>query len=429
MVWTNLTRISRHISRHRDRQHAESFLEHLNSLSDDHVYTIEHPALDGTLPFLDILLHPDLSTSVYRKPTHTDSYTHCSTSSPQSTKDSLISSLTRRAYDICSPQHLPHELEHIRTVLLDNGYPLSRIELVMRRTKHSIDHPASAPIQSDKQSAKVFIPYYPHVNKQISSILHRHSVSSACTSNKNLRDLLSSTKSRQPALQTSNVIYQIPCKDCSATYCRQTSPPLHKRITEHERYTRPAYSHATDLQQSSALAQHAHASGHQIDFSSGVILAKLQHQQQLDLVEHAAITVLETSLNRNHAAQSINPQWQPILQSISEQFHPISITWTISPFTLVTPCLLSSLSLHLTCIYHCTYVSYHLTSTHHSPSHISYFQYLSVGFIFISLADDGCNTAIESLKKKQKEKRETKLIVYFVSFTVVIFTILNLTRS
>ena len=47
---------------------------------------------------------------------------------PQSTKDSLISSLTRHAYDICSPQHLPHELEHIRTVLLDNGYPHSRRE-------------------------------------------------------------------------------------------------------------------------------------------------------------------------------------------------------------------------------------------------------------------------------------------------------------
>ena len=47
------------ISRYRDRQHAESFLEHLNSLSDDLVYTIEHPALDGTLPFLDILLHLD----------------------------------------------------------------------------------------------------------------------------------------------------------------------------------------------------------------------------------------------------------------------------------------------------------------------------------------------------------------------------------
>ena len=147
-----------------------------------------------------------------------------------------------------------------------------------------------------------------------------------CTSNKNLRDLLSSTKSRQPVSQTSNVIYQVPCKDCSGTYCEQTSRPLNKRIAEHERYTHPAYSHSLDLQQSSAIAQHAHASGHEIDFSSAVILAKLQHQQQLDLIEHAAITILEPSLNRNHAAPSINPQWHPILQTICEQFRPISVT-------------------------------------------------------------------------------------------------------
>ena len=36
------------ISRYRDKQHAESFLAHLNSLSDDLVYTVEHPAIDGT---------------------------------------------------------------------------------------------------------------------------------------------------------------------------------------------------------------------------------------------------------------------------------------------------------------------------------------------------------------------------------------------
>ena len=139
------------ISRYRDKQYAESFLAHLNSLSDDLVYTVEHPAIDGTLLFLDILLHPDLTTSVYRKPTHTDSYTkHYSTSASQSTKDSLIRSLTRCAYDICSLQRLQHELDHICTVLLDSGYPLSRITHVMRRTKQSIDLPASAATQTDK---------------------------------------------------------------------------------------------------------------------------------------------------------------------------------------------------------------------------------------------------------------------------------------
>ena len=73
--------------------------------------------------------------------------------------------------------------------------------------------------------------------------------------------------------------------------------------------------------------------------------------------------------------------------------HPISITWSISPFTLVTHCLFSSISLHLTCIYH----PYHLISTHHS-SHISYFLVFKRVLYthFIILADDGCNTATES---------------------------------
>ena len=87
----------------RDKTHAETYLEYVNSLSSDLVYTIEHPSQDGSIPFLDILIHKDLSTSVYRKPTHTDTYTHYSTAAPQTTKDSLIRSLTRRAYNISSP--------------------------------------------------------------------------------------------------------------------------------------------------------------------------------------------------------------------------------------------------------------------------------------------------------------------------------------
>ena len=73
---------------------------------------------------------------------HTDSYTHYSASAPQSTKDSLIRSLSRRAYDICSPQHLQHELDHIRTgkitvifsitVIHSHALPMSCTELSNR---------------------------------------------------------------------------------------------------------------------------------------------------------------------------------------------------------------------------------------------------------------------------------------------------------
>ena len=86
-----------------DRNHAEEFLEHLNSLAPDLDYTIEHPSPDGSIPFLDVLIHSDTSTSIYRKPTNTNLYTHYSSATTMSSKESVVRTLTRRAYKLCSP--------------------------------------------------------------------------------------------------------------------------------------------------------------------------------------------------------------------------------------------------------------------------------------------------------------------------------------
>ena len=107
-----------------DKQHANEFLRHINGLTNDLQYTIKHPTPDGSIPYLDVLIHADKTTSVYRKPTHTNLYTHYSSSTPQSSKDSVISSLTCRAHTICSPSHIEPEIQHIKQILLSNGYPL-----------------------------------------------------------------------------------------------------------------------------------------------------------------------------------------------------------------------------------------------------------------------------------------------------------------
>ena len=56
----------------------DEFLEHLNSIDQQIQFTAEEQREDGAMPFLDILVTPrrddSLSTSVYRKPTHTDLY-------------------------------------------------------------------------------------------------------------------------------------------------------------------------------------------------------------------------------------------------------------------------------------------------------------------------------------------------------------------
>ena len=87
----------------RDKSHADGFLNYLNSLTDDLQYTIEYPSHDGSLSYMDILIHADKSTSVYRRPTHTNLYVHYNSCAPSSSKDSVIRSLTRRAHILSPP--------------------------------------------------------------------------------------------------------------------------------------------------------------------------------------------------------------------------------------------------------------------------------------------------------------------------------------
>ena len=117
-----------------NRTHAKEFLQHLNSLAPDLEYTIDHPYDDGSIPFLDILIHSDNSTSIYRKPTNTNLYTHYSSATKMSSKEFVLRTLTRRTYKLCSPHYLDDELKHLEATFLSNGYPLQKICQLMHTT-------------------------------------------------------------------------------------------------------------------------------------------------------------------------------------------------------------------------------------------------------------------------------------------------------
>ena len=108
------------IGEFRDKSRADGFLNFLISLTDDLQYTIEYPSHDGSLPYMDILIHADKSKSVNRKPTHTNLYVRYNSCAPWSSKDGVIRSLTRRAHILCSPQHLQKELDTVYTTSLQH---------------------------------------------------------------------------------------------------------------------------------------------------------------------------------------------------------------------------------------------------------------------------------------------------------------------
>ena len=98
--------------------HKEEFFNHINSIEESIQFTAVDTQADGSLPFLDVLVTPQadgtLSTSVYRKPTHTNKYLQWDSHHAISAKYSVISTLFHRAKEVCSTKQLEEEQKHIQ---------------------------------------------------------------------------------------------------------------------------------------------------------------------------------------------------------------------------------------------------------------------------------------------------------------------------
>ena len=82
----------------------------------------------GSLPFLDTLvtIEPEntFSTTVYRKPIHTDQYLHWDSNNHITARQSVYNTLADRAKIVSSTQDkMYRELQHIRTALQHCQFP------------------------------------------------------------------------------------------------------------------------------------------------------------------------------------------------------------------------------------------------------------------------------------------------------------------
>ena len=120
--------------------HKEEFFHHINAIEESIQFTAEDIQADGSLPFLDVLVTPQpdgtLTTSVYRKPTHTIQYLQWDSHHSISAKYSVISTLYHRANEVCSTnQQLKEEHEQIKQALTLFRYPYWALNRVEKKTR------------------------------------------------------------------------------------------------------------------------------------------------------------------------------------------------------------------------------------------------------------------------------------------------------
>ena len=220
-----------------NRAACENFLTHLNALHPSLKYTIEIES-DGTLPFLDVLVEKSAKgfvTSVYRKPTFTGQYTRWDSFSPTRYKTGLIGILVDRAQRICSPCKLAAEINRIKDILRENGYPDRVIDYHVSRKLHG--HTATPAFGPKRCPIYLKLPWRGKASQKFEKQI-KQAVSGAFPSVEarvvftTHRMISSVRKDVLPITQCSNVIYEFKCR-CEARYVGRTSQRLADRMSQH----------------------------------------------------------------------------------------------------------------------------------------------------------------------------------------------------
>ena len=193
----------------------QGFLQHINSVDPAIKFTVEDNKEDGSIPFLDTIVKPEvdgsLSITVYRKPTHTDQYLQWDSHHNLSAKFSVINTLSHRAQTVCSnPQLLKREKEHLRKALTKCKYPKWALDIVEKRlnkpSSEAIDgvstNSTPAATREVKSKGHIVIPYTQGLCESIKKIFGRYGIQTHFKSGCTIKNLVS-PKDKDPKVMPS----------------------------------------------------------------------------------------------------------------------------------------------------------------------------------------------------------------------------------
>ena len=115
-----------------------------------------------------------LTTKVYRKPTHTERYLSFDSHHPILHKKAVVRSLTDRARSIpSSSQERSREMKHVMSILEDNGYPKHFIIEASKPKKSSEEMSNSTSVNDESGNKFCVLPYIQGTSEPIKRILEQ----------------------------------------------------------------------------------------------------------------------------------------------------------------------------------------------------------------------------------------------------------------
>ena len=192
-----------------------------------------------------------LSTTIYRKPTHTDLYLQWASHHTVSSKYSVIGTLHHRAETICSSPQLPQQEEkYLQKSLQRRKYPAWALNRVKIKSKGSTnktrrDATKTGHNSINNQKPYMVVPYYRGLSENLKKVCSRHGVQFYFKGGNTIKNLLVAPKDQDPIQKKSGVIYTYKCDrvDCYEEYIGESSKVFGERFKEHQKAPFPIFDH------------------------------------------------------------------------------------------------------------------------------------------------------------------------------------------
>ncbi|KAL9982212.1 hypothetical protein ACROYT_G011025 [Oculina patagonica] len=212
-----------------------------------------------------------------RKLTHTDRYLDYNSHHDNKHKASTAATLLHRALNLPnSSEGKQRELNRVHSALESNGYPSKFIKNIQsNKTRPStVLSPeelvgtffkmVEAP-ESHKSFAS--LPYIKGVTEPLTRVLKKHDITVVNKPLTTLQQQFPAPKFRPSLESQTNVVYKIPCSECSWCYIGETGRAFNTRKKEHLRNVKTAAK-------GSRIANHVWSNNHAIDFDNASVIDK-----------------------------------------------------------------------------------------------------------------------------------------------------------
>jgi len=293
----------------------DSLLDKFNSFHHRLKFTIEIEDNGNHLNFLDLTIikrNNSLIFNWFRKPTFSGRFLNFYSHHPFNHKRGTMYCLIDRVIRLSHPEFQKNNFDFIINILLDNGYPLNMIFSAIKKRLYTTSHrnPAltlNTENKEDKTTHYFTIPYVSCIAKNFMQFFSNISFTKLAFSchNKLSRFIKVQKDSLPPSLR-SNVVYQLNCRNCSASYVGQTKRAISIRVNEHKKHI------IRNSAQQSVITDHRLIYKHDFDWDNVQILDEEKNYNKRLISEMIFIKKQKSGLNAQTDTELLDPIYNDI---------------------------------------------------------------------------------------------------------------------